>query len=157
MRAGQVVRIRVNPKDCMSAVDVLEAAGINTRGMSFSGVISLALSSMLEGLRQKNIIPERDGFEYLKVMEPYLRNTQHMKVSVANTIYGAGDFIVKPVETPAPNPMAGLSTEQRLARSRLSELVAKKEAIADGHQLVWQESDEAEFQQLYFQVYGERP
>lgn len=156
MRAGQVVRIRVAPKDCLSVIDVLQKAGINTTGMSFSSVVSLALSSLLEGIRKGGVIPDRDGFEFQEMMQPYLNNAHTRKVGITNAIYSAGGEFTAPAVavTPEPKPV---STEERLARRRLSELVAKREAIDDGAPMVWQESDETEYQELYFKVYGERP
>lgn len=90
MRAGQVVRIRVNPKDCVSVLDVLELAGVNTRGMSYSSLVSLALSSMLQGLRDMETIPDRDGFEYLDKMSPFLKTSQKSKAQFADAIYRKG-------------------------------------------------------------------
>jgi len=68
-KAGMVVRIRVNPRDCLSILDVVR--GENLQGMSFSAITSLAVSCMLEHLRQQEIIPRNAGFDYKERMAPY--------------------------------------------------------------------------------------
>ena len=71
MRAGRVCQIRVNPKDCMTIVDIVEDAHMLVQGMSFSRAVSIALSCALEVLRHNKLVPERDGFEYTKIMSPF--------------------------------------------------------------------------------------
>jgi hypothetical protein len=71
MKGGRVVRLRLSPQDCMSVVDVAERIGMAPRGASFAQLVSMALSSLLEGVRAAEIVPRRDGFEYLEMMEPF--------------------------------------------------------------------------------------
>lgn len=71
MKAGRVVTLRVNPRDCMSVVAVLEKLEINTPGMSFAQAVSLALSSALEAFRQNNVLPKEDTFNFNKVMDRF--------------------------------------------------------------------------------------
>src|SRR5258708_6907366 len=71
MSVGETVKIRVNPRDCMGVVDVINNTGMVTVGMSFPMACSLVLSSLLESARQAKLIPERDGFEYLEVMQQF--------------------------------------------------------------------------------------
>lgn len=173
MRAGQVVRIRVNPKDCVSVLDVLRVAGVNTKGMSYSSIVSLAMSALLQGLRDAKTIPDRDGFEYLQMMEPYLRNGQGNKVKITNNIYGmasqgrvvAGIGIPtldvddededSTAERPEPVPAEGpVTAEVRDARRRLLELQTKKNLIEDEVDgVLWSASDEQEWNELYKVVY----
>lgn len=68
MRAGKVARIRVNPKDCMSTVDLCKLVGLNPGSMNFSQSVSAAYSTLLEMCRKQGTIPRRDGFEYLQLM-----------------------------------------------------------------------------------------
>lgn len=68
-KIGQVVRVRVNPKDCMACVDVARQAGYDPGPMSFSQVVSITVGVVLESLRQNKIIPDRDGFEYADIMQ----------------------------------------------------------------------------------------
>ena len=55
-----VVTVRVNTLDCLSMLDVLEVAGVKVEGMSFSAIVSLALSSLVSAARRGNIIPTPD-------------------------------------------------------------------------------------------------
>ena len=71
MKPGRTVHIRINPKDCMSCVDVVLRAGYNPGPMSFAQVVSSTLSVVLESLRNNSIIPDRQGFEYADIMSPW--------------------------------------------------------------------------------------
>ena len=68
---GRVVSIRINPKDCMAAIDVIDKINMKVPGMSFAQVVSAAFSSAMESLRRANIIPTRDGFEFSEMMRVY--------------------------------------------------------------------------------------
>lgn len=112
LRAGQVVRIRVNPTDCLSVLDALEKAGINVRqqGMSFSQCVSLALSSLLMGARQQGWLPEPDGFQYANRMSQFRGFSGHAeKLAITDAITAAG----------ATFQMPGLSTAQVQESSQL--------------------------------------
>lgn len=160
MRAGQVVRIRVNPKDCMSAIDILAKAGVPTEGISFSAIVSLAFSAITEGLRKQGTIPDRDGFEYTQMMQPFLRGAQGSKLAIMDSIYKQGsEFSIAPVaveqrETgPAQEPT--MTTEQVRAGRMLSELDAKRELAAENPAVVFDAQDWQEFRRLYKIVYQE--
>lgn len=71
MNPGRTANIRINPKDCMSCIDVVQKTGVNLKGASFAMIVSAALSSLLESMRQNGIIPDRDGFEYAEMMRDY--------------------------------------------------------------------------------------
>ena len=68
MKAGKVARIRVNPRDAMSSVDLCKVTWLNPGSMSFSQVVSSNYSALLEMMRKQGTIPRRDGFEYLQMM-----------------------------------------------------------------------------------------
>lgn len=177
MKPGNVVSIRVNPTDSMAVVDLLEASGMRVAGMSFPAMVSLALSSCLEGLRQQGVIPERDGFEYSAMMEGIVGVGNHArKVEVTKVMNTLGSdfkpkapptkmprFLREPAsqngtrdEEPAPPPADEVITlEVRQARTRLAELNAKKELFDDGHPgIAWSASDQREFDELVKVVYG---
>lgn len=83
---GRVVRIRVNPLDCLACIDVLTQVGIDPKYMSFAQVVSMTLGTVLESLRQNNITPMRDGFEYNQMMaqfgdEPKKDRAQKLRIS----------------------------------------------------------------------------
>lgn len=72
MIPGLVVRFRMMPKDCLSVLDVLEKAGLDTSGKSFNTLAHLAMSSMLETFRQAGTIdPEPDPFKFAERITPY--------------------------------------------------------------------------------------
>jgi hypothetical protein len=163
LRPGIVSSIRVNPKDCMSVIDVMDKAGVNIQGMSFSGMVSLALSSLLENCRQQELIPTRDGFEFTEMVGPYLNQSHAKKVHVTNTIGSLGSRIQAPaIENPkmqikelvsAKDPIS--AAEVREAGVRMTELLKKKDMAGEGTGVIWQQSDEEEFQRLYAIVYPE--
>lgn len=55
----------------MSCIDVVQKTGVNLQGASFTIIVSAALSSLLESMRQAGVIPVRDGFEYAQMMGTY--------------------------------------------------------------------------------------
>ena len=175
MRPGKVATIRINPKDCMAVLDVCRSVGIELQGASFASLTSLALSSLLQTMRDHKIIPERDGFEYGEMMAPFTGGNNARKAAIADTIHRAGSRLKisglsqpgSPVELsphperpmvevvkPAPSPETPPSMELRQAQRRLGELCQKKE-LADqrGSGIVWSASDEREFQECYKVVY----
>jgi hypothetical protein len=185
-KPGEVVSIRVNPTDIMSVIDLCDSIGVDKNKFSFPAMVSLALSSMLQAMREQKIIPERDGFEYNDITSGVLGSGQNKVKRAATTaiLHAGSNFRVKPPPAAAfvrdsrsletfqngttlterseagPSPAeAGssdvISTEQRLARRRLSELVAKQDMIESGAPgLVWSASDQREYDELYKEVYG---
>lgn len=166
LKAGHVARIRVNPTDCISTLDLLDAVGIKyDNGMSFAQCVSLAFSSLLETARQNNMLPTPTGFEFLTRMAPFEGHaSQKRKLDITNTITGIGGKFHAPVleaedipADPQP-PAAGVSTEVRLAGRELGELCRKKElAGMPGSGIVWSASDQEDYERCYRIVYpGER-
>lgn len=95
-RAGEVVSIRVNPKDCMSCVDVVKKIGLPIQGGSFAIVVSSALASLLETFRQNNIIPTRDGFEFNEIMSAFpktARASRARALAITETFHTVGSSI----------------------------------------------------------------
>lgn len=102
MRAGKVVNVRINPKDCMGVIDVVKKAGVYVPGMSFSQMVSLALSGMMQTLRDNEIIPDREGWEYLEMMGPYLTKQNGRKLEVTKVINSIGSALhVRGLSPPA--------------------------------------------------------
>lgn len=118
MKPGRTANIRINPKDCMSCIDVVKKTGINLQGASFAIIVSTALASMLESFRQNGLIPTRDGFEYAEIMATYPKQgrANHARaLAISKTFEIAGsDIFVKPI---APGDMR--------KRQELDELVFK--------------------------------
>lgn len=121
MRHGKVVSIRVNPTDCMAIVDMAQKLGVSESGMSFSQLVSISLTSLLEAMRQNNVIPTRDGFEYGRMLAAYPNprgEARKAAIAMTRAIGQAGsDFQVKAV-IPA-------SVEIQRKRVRYAELQAR--------------------------------
>lgn len=168
LKAGVVISQRINPTDCMSVVDVLGKTGILMEGMSFSAMCSLALSSLLETMRQQGHIPRRTGFEFTDLVGPYLSGKNAKRIHTAKAIEAIGsDFSApalptkeagrshnyQPIQSlqPAVQP-EGLEYKQ--AARRLTELLQKKDlAVQQRSGVLWQEEDQREFDQCYAIVY----
>ena len=126
MKVGRVVSIRVNPTDCLSVIDVVQKIGLNIRGISFSQVVSIALSSALEAMRQNGVVPDRDGSEYLQMMAQFptpLKSQRGRSLDITKTLYLAGsDARVPPVVVDA---------KRKQALRRYEELALKLEAAPE--------------------------
>lgn len=175
---GNVVTIRVNPRDTMSVIDLVESLGIPLHTLSFPAMASLALSSCLEALRQQGVVPDRDGFEYSERTAGIIGTGQNKKKRAATLAILQTGSELKIAAPPVPSPMfvkaasqigtaaprAGhtngsddevISLEVRQARTRLAELNAKKELYDDGHPgITWSAGDQKEFDELMVVVYG---
>lgn len=73
-RAGMVVQLRINPKDCLGILDIVNACNIDPYdGRSFAQCVSIALSAMVGMSRRAGIIvEEEDGFQFMNRLGPFL-------------------------------------------------------------------------------------
>lgn len=83
MEYGKVVRIRVNPADIMSCIDICKKARVYIDGMSLGQVVRLSLSGLLEAARDHGVIERRDGFEYSEMVRPFevRDNTRKLEIT----------------------------------------------------------------------------
>lgn len=91
-KGGLVARVRVNPKDCLAILDVMEAIGMDPYQHSFSGCVAIALSSLIAVARRAGAIKEEeDGLQYLNRTE-YFHGQVSTKVKRerTNTLYERG-------------------------------------------------------------------
>lgn len=172
LKAGVVVSIRVNPKDCMSIVDVMGKTGLISPGMSFSAMCSLTLSSLLETMRQQGHIPTRSGFEFTELVGPYMTGKNTKRIAAAKAIEQVGsDFSAPtlPTQEAARNsrtseqdgyslrmPEVKLvpTLEHRQAARRLTELIQKRDlAENDGSGVLWGAEDQREYDECYKIIY----
>jgi hypothetical protein len=178
MRPGNVVSIRINPKDTMSVIDLVESLGMPLHTLSFPSMVSLALSSCLQALREQGTVPDRTGFEYNErtagiigtgqtkrkraATEAILATGSEFKVAAppkpsmtfVKPVSQIGTVEVEPHNTPAVEEEI-VTTEMRLARRRLAELVAKQDLIeAKAPGVTWSSGDQKEFDELCKVVYG---
>lgn len=129
MKGGKVVRCRLSPRDCMSVVDVAAAVGVDTSGrVSFDNVVRLALSALLQTAREHQIIPEREGFEYSAMMQPFSGLSAHAE-KLAFTKMTDRNMMQELHTEPALQVQARptLTAEQRRAKIKYDELCVKRE------------------------------
>lgn len=100
---GKSISLRVNPRDCLSVLDIAEAVGIPTTSASFSALVSLAFSSLIETARKNGIIPDRDGFEYSEMMTPFEDRSHKRKLMFSDAMVGIGSRMHAPA---APGRMS---------------------------------------------------
>lgn len=154
MKAGKVVQIRLNPKDCMAVSDLLELAGVNTKGMSFSRAVALAFSGVCEGFREQGIIPERDGFEYSQMMRQWQGKSHKEKIRVTESVSRLGSGWKPPAITGTPYsgepPNFEMTPEQKRAGVRMEELLFKKEHDPAN----FSADEQAEYDKLEKIIYG---
>lgn len=154
-----MVTVRINPTDCMGIADMLTLGNVDTVGMSFAQATATVLQSMLESARLQGIIPDRDGFEFSKVMQPFSRKKKgppkggliaamnQMKTSV-HTARDIASIITPEEEVTA---IVGMTSEQRQAGLRMKELQVKQEYAKDS----WSVQDQEEWDRLYKIVFPE--
>lgn len=149
-RPGEVVRIRVNPKDMMGVVDVVRTLGFNYHGMTFSQATSIAFSAMLNMLRETGSIPTRDGFEFSDMIQPFTikpESRRNLNLAKPLTLAESTQPTTKASSKLVPNP--SYSKEQRQAKFRLEELAIKRESGE-----IMSEEDEAEWTRLITLLYS---
>ncbi len=80
LTGGDVVRMRINPKDSMRIVDALHRIGVDVAAyhgtLSFSHATKMVLESCLMALEKDGLIPTRDGFEYTEMMAAFPRRDE---------------------------------------------------------------------------------
>lgn len=169
MKAGHVVTIRVNPRDCQSVLDVLDAAGVPRKALSFAQCVSLAMGCLLETARRGNVIPEPDEFEYLNRLSQYVgkgkvRKTVRMSEALHDLggamrapVLGGGEegpsaAQARPADLVVPEAVDTESPEYKEAQRTLTNLLVRKEQ-ADDDPSLWNDAYEREFQRCYRVVY----
>lgn len=125
MRPGKIASVRVNPKDCMSIVDVLSKLGIPTTNMSFSQATKIVLASALESFRQSKVIPDRDGFEYTEMMLPFAEDDLRTRGKKLQMTHDGSlpTFHAPPVAQPTVD-----TPERRQRKVRFDELMFRRNA-----------------------------
>ena len=119
MKGGRVVRLRLSPSDCMGVTDVLDKLGLTAERFSFDQAARIALSSLLQSARSHGAIPEREGFEYLKMMSRFTERISQDRVKKL--------AVSELVGTLQPAPLLDDATRARRQR-RYEELRFRKEA-----------------------------
>lgn len=171
MRAGTVTTIRINPRDCQSILDVLDAANVPRQHISFAQCTSLALGALLETARQNGLIPEPDEFQYLNRMQQYLGKGRSKKASIAKELNNLGGRLRAPAievpvqrdakempfpqtdngPKPAPAQLEVTPEELRNAQEELVNLMEMREALEGDP--AWTDEMEHRYQKAYRIVY----
>lgn len=152
MIPGETVKIRVNPRDCMGVVDVINNTGMVTVGMSFPMACSLVLSSLLQSAREAKLIPEREGFEYLEVMQQFSdKDKRKKKLAITQMHKMVGSELRAPAVQQRPIGKVVLTMEQRRADTRIRELLFKQDHAPDS----WSSADQQELDRCLVVVAGE--
>lgn len=87
MLPGDVVKIRVRPIDVLGCIDVCRAAGYHPPpGTSIAQIVKTALTILLGAAHAANSIPERSGFEYATMVDPYKRASPGKKVQIGHML-----------------------------------------------------------------------
>jgi hypothetical protein len=165
MKPGLVVSIRISPKDCQSIVALMDASGVSRQGQTFSGMASLALSSLLQTARTAGTIAEPDPFNYWNEVGEYHKGKARDKDK--EKIVQAASSKITPITITSTTSAgiasgvvvgAGLSqigtvltSDVQYAGMRMKELMVKQEKTPND----WSAADQQEFDQLYKIVYPE--
>lgn len=103
----------------MGVVDLVKAAGAYRPGMSFAQAVSQALATALVAMRESALIPNRDGFEYAELMQPF-GDQPHLdrarKLQITQSMQGQA------LRMPTPIPVDPAVARKRL---RFEELAFK--------------------------------
>lgn len=132
----------MSPKDCLTAVQLVEKAGLLVENVSFAQLISTALMVSLESMRRSKIVEDGEGFDYWQVMsrfqdQPHIDRAKKLKVTdefrrLELATHRAGS-------TPGVTIPSQGSTEVRAARRRIDELNFKMEATPESFDTADQE------------------
>lgn len=82
---GKVMNLRVNTENIMGVHDVLTLAGIKPEDYTLPAAVSRVLSMLLASMREAGSIPNRDGFEYERMLADF-RHTATVKIKQAHTL-----------------------------------------------------------------------
>lgn len=146
MKAGKVATIRLRPEDCMSVVDILDRAKVNTTGMTFAAAVATAVGIAMATLRDNGVLPTRQGFEYTELMDQFVERPKVRSIKLPQQFseIAVEGLSMTGARVTNANNSAPVSTELRQAQIRLNELEIKKTHASDS----WSDTDEEEYQKL---------
>lgn len=79
---GESFSIRLDSEDIMSCIDAMELSGTGVPGMGLSQAVKWGLVAMAATLRKQGILPERDGFDYARMIEKFRNPAMAVRVKV---------------------------------------------------------------------------
>lgn len=147
-RPGEVVSIRINPKDCLGILDLMDATKVSVANKSFPQMVSTALAGFIQAARDNQVIPaEPDMFQYGPRMQRYTNRKSSDAGSIASVMNGAR--FVQP-QSEEPEVKFKPTADQRRAVTRMQELEVKKEHAPD----TWTHNDELEYKECERVAFG---
>lgn len=124
MKAGDVVRLRLSPRDVVGVARVCEQAGLIVQGASLSQYAALALRVLLDVARDKGLIPkEEDDFTAYSSVKARCRVTQDRKLAVSRFI----DQVGVQAEIGDATGISMAATKLSRTEIRMNELIFKAE------------------------------
>lgn len=127
LKGGVVVKIRVNPEDVMSCIDIVKQAKISTYGLSLPIVVRIALSGLLHAARTNGALPIREGFEFSNMLAEFGGVQQGRKLASAAVVEQADVHKRMDMDRQAPREMPDTVVAQRARwMVRLNELEFKQ-------------------------------
>lgn len=127
MKAGIVVTIRVNPRDCQSILDLMDMLHMRRDGHSFSHLTSMSLSSLLETMRVEGKLPEPDPYQFGDRLSAYVGQPRtSKKLQTAKVISDMGSQFRAPTLQKVPT-VPKFTPDQERAMLRVQELEIQKE------------------------------
>lgn len=153
---GFVFHIRLAPREVMAALDCLAAAEVKMNGASLSAACKRGIMIALNSLLATKAIPERDGFEYSAMIEPYSVPNRKTKIVIGHAlvVQDAQDqamdnppAVIQQATAMARKVAETTPQEARLVRERTAMLIKK-----DADPLNWEEGDEANLKRVTKQL-----
>lgn len=88
INVGEVVRLRVNPEDVITCIEIVKNSGTPYIGMSLAQIISQALKGFCNYARDNSIngVQPNDGFDYTNIVAPFINNRQGTKLETSETV-----------------------------------------------------------------------
>jgi len=173
---GNVVSLRINTKDTMSVIDLVSKLGVPMNTLSFPSMVSLALGSLLESMRQQDALPVRDGFEYLQMTAGIVGTGQNKKKRAATKSilemgselnvqppknfgqresYVYGPVVMSQDGTPTSTVIPLPTPDEVEQRKRLSELVSLLDQFEEKMPgITWTTTNQMEYDELVKVIYG---
>jgi len=137
MKAGKVVQFRLFPDDCISVLDILDAADIERESKSFASCTSIAVKLLIKMAIDGNIISKPDPFSFSDRLATYSRGKNNVeKRKFSNVLYEqASKGLAIPTNVPVASleditysPEVQKEVDTRVMQDKLILLNDKKEA-----------------------------
>ena len=135
---GEVLQIRVNTKDMMTAIDLVEGSGAAVDRYSLAMIVSQAFKGMCTFARDKGLngVKEREGYEYLNMTEKYRTGIRqgakiHASLEQEQQDYSRMNMNLDPVSIPVVEDDPAIKRKRTKFEALIKELVQKKQVDPD--------------------------